>query len=69
MKYLMYYIFFAIIIVTFAYYNSLHDVETFTPMLKEMYRPYLRHARIHAEGFYNKQKKVASNLMKKMGIV
>jgi hypothetical protein len=69
MKYLMYYCFFIIVIIIFAYFNSLHDVEGFTPKLKEMYRPYIRRARMHIEGFYNKQKKHVSNLLKKIGIV
>jgi hypothetical protein len=68
MKYLLYYCFFIIIIITFAYFNSSNDIEEFTPKLKEMYRPYIRHARIHAEGFYTKQKKMVSNLLKKIGI-
>jgi hypothetical protein len=69
MKYLLYYCFFIIIIVAFAYFNSLHDIDGFTPMLKEMYRPYIRRARIRVESFYDKQQKVISNLIKKIGIV
>lgn len=28
-------------------------VETFTPKIREFYRPYLRHARLHLEHFSN----------------
>jgi len=69
MKYLMYYIFFIIIIIAFAYFNSLHDAEGFTPTIREMYRPYTRHARIRGTDFYNRQIKRLANLLKKMGIV
>lgn len=69
MKYLMYYLFFIIIVVIFAYFNSLQDVESFTPKIRELYRPYVRNARIIGEGFYNKQQNNISNLFRKFGII
>lgn len=69
MKYLLYYLFFLLITVTFAYFNSLNDVESFTPKIRELYRPYLRNARVIGEGFYNQQINNASNLFRKFGIM
>ena len=69
MKYLMYYLFFIIIVFVFAYYNSLHDVENFTPKIREMYRPYVRNARIIGEEFYTKHKNNISNFFRKFGIM
>jgi hypothetical protein len=65
----MYYLFFIIIVVIFAYFNSLQDVESFTPKIRELYRPYVRNARIIGEGFYNKQQNNISNLFRKFGII
>ena len=58
-----------IIVVTFAYFNSLQDVEHFTPKIRELYRPYVRNARIVGEGFYAKHKNNISNLFRKIGIM
>lgn len=69
MKYLTYYLFFIVVIITFAYFNSLHDVEQFTPKIREFYRPYVRSARVFGEGFYTKQKNTISNLFRKFGIM
>lgn len=69
MKYLLYYIFFIIIIITFAYINSLNGIEGFTPKIKEMYRPYLRHTRLRIHDFIDKQKIKVSNFMKKLGVI
>ena len=69
MKYLMYYLFFIVIVVIFAYFNSLQYIEPFTPKIRELYRPYVRNARIIGEGFYNKQQNNISNLFRKFGII
>ena len=69
MKNLIYNCFLFLIIVIFAYINSLHTVESFTPKLKEMYRPYVRNARVIGEGFYNKSTSNISNLFRKFGIM
>jgi hypothetical protein len=69
MQYLIYYCFFSLVVFIFAYFNSLQDVENFTPKVREIYRPYVRNARILGEGFYNKQKNNISNLFRKFGIM
>ena len=69
MKNLIYNCFLFLIIVIFAYINSLHTVESFTPKIKEMYRPYVRNARIIGEGFYNRSNSNISNLFRKFGIM
>jgi hypothetical protein len=69
MKNLIYNCFLFLIIIIFAYVNSLHTVESFTPKIKEMYRPYVRNARIIGEGFYNRSNSNISNLFRKFGIM
>ena len=69
MKNLIYNCFLFLIIVIFAYINSLHTVESFTPKIKEIYRPYVRNASIIGEGFYNKSNSNISNLFRKFGIM
>ena len=54
MKHLIYICFFFLIVIIFSYINSLHIVENFSPKINELYRPYVRNARIISEGFYNK---------------
>ncbi len=46
-----------------------HKQEAFTPKFREMYRPYVRDARIISEGFYEKNKSDISNLFRKFGIM
>jgi len=50
------------------YYNN-DNTENFTPKMREMYRPYVRDARIISEGFYEKNKSDISNLFRKFGIM
>ncbi len=69
MKHLIYNYLLFLIIIIFAYINSLQPVESFTPKIKEMYRPYVRNARIIGEGFYNKTNSNISNLFRKFGIM
>ena len=69
MKNLIYNCFLFLIIVIFAYINSLHTVESFTPTIKEMYRPYVRNMRIISDNLYNKHSANASNLFRKFGIM
>jgi hypothetical protein len=71
MKYFIYNCFFLIIILFFAYNNTMyqHKQEAFTPKFREMYRPYVRDARIISEGFYEKNKSDISNLFRKFGIM
>ena len=53
----------------YNYYNNDNNTENFTPKMREMYRPYLRDARIISEGFYEKNKSNISNLFRKFGIM
>ena len=73
MKYFIYNCFFIIIILFFAYINTLQDVdkekEAFTPKIRGLYRPYLRNARIISEGLYNNHSANISNLFRKVGIM
>ena len=69
MKHLIYICFFFLIVIIFAYINSLHNVENFTPKIIEMYRPYVRNARIISEGLYNNHSTNISNLFRKIGIM
>ena len=69
MKNLLYNCLLILIVIIFSYINSLHTVESFTPKIKEMYRPYVRNARIIGEGFYNRSNSNISNLFRKFGIM
>ena len=69
MKQFLYACFLALIIIVFAYYNSLHNVENFTPGVRAFYRPIIRQTRIVGEGFYNKTSTNISNLFRKFGIM
>jgi len=72
MEYLYYYILLIIIIFTISYLGTLNDMSTkenFTPFIREIYRPYVRNARISTEGFYNKHKNNMINIFRRFGIV
>ena len=51
------------------YYNYYNSTENFTPAIRELYRPYVRNARIMTEGFYNTHSSDMSNLFRKFGIL
>ena len=53
----------------YNYYNYYNSTENFTPKIRELYRPYVRDARIISEGFYEKNKCDISNLFRKFGIL
>ena len=57
------------IIIGFAYFNTLQNVEQFTPKIRAFYRPIVRKTRIVGEGFYNKASTNFSNLFRKFGIL
>jgi hypothetical protein len=69
MKHLIYNCLLVLIVIIFAYVNSLHCVEHFTPKIREIYRPIVRNTRIVGEGFYNKTTSNISNLFRKFGIM
>jgi dolichol kinase len=50
------------------YYNNNSKKENFTPKIREMYRPYLRHARVVSEGFYGRHKNNVNSVFKKFGL-
>jgi len=54
MKYLLYYCFFILIVLIFAYINSMPTQEPFTPEVRAYYRPIVRTTRLAAEQFQNK---------------
>jgi len=69
MKQLLYICLMWFIIIGFAYFNTLQNVEQFTPNIRAFYRPIVRNTRIVGEGFYNKASTNISNLFRKFGIV
>ena len=73
MNYWIYNCILILIIIAFAYNNSQKDsnmlVESFTPKVREMYRPLVRNARLGAEGFYNKHSSNMSNLFRRFGLM
>ena len=65
-------LFIIIIIIIFALYNTVNkyntNTENFTPKIREMYRPYLRHARVTSEGFYGDGENNINRLFRKFGL-
>lgn len=59
---------FIILIIIAISYNASYVSENFTPKLREMYRPYVRNARVTTEGFYDEQMKNFDVMMKKFGL-
>jgi hypothetical protein len=41
--------------------------EGFTPSIRKMYRPYIRQARLHSEGFIHRGKNHTTRLFKQFG--
>jgi hypothetical protein len=52
-----------------SYQHENYYQESFTPKIRELYRPYIRNTRIMSEGFYNIHKNRAINLFRKFGIM
>jgi hypothetical protein len=53
------------------YYNvecKCNKKENFTPGIRELYRPYVRNARITSEGFYGTHKNKVQNFLKRVGL-
>lgn len=61
-------IIFALYYIYSHYYINNRKTENFTPKVREMYRPYLRHARIVSEGFYGNSKNNITHLFRKFGL-
>ena len=69
MKHLLYNCFLFLLVIIFAYVNSLHNVDGFTPGVRAFYRPIVRRTRMVGEGFYDKTSTDISNLFRKFGIM
>jgi hypothetical protein len=69
MKHFIYICFLLLIIIFFAYSNSIHNVENFTPTIRQMYRPLIRNTRLISEGFYNNTTSYMSNFFRKLKII
>lgn len=50
------------------YNNSNNKKENFTPKIREMYRPYLRHARVVSDDFYGNHKNNINRVFRKFGL-
>jgi len=58
-------------IYTRYYYNNINNSnkkENFTPKIREMYRPYLRHARVVSDDFYGNHKNNINSVFRKFGL-
>ena len=69
MKHFIYICFLVLIIIIFAYINSMHSVEHFTPTIRQIYRPVVRNTRLISEGFYNNTTSYMSNFLRKIKII
>jgi len=68
MKYLLYYFVFSLIVIAFAYFNSVHNnKESFTPnfkrKMKQTINPFVRDTRIGLEKFKNNSVNKLSNII------
>ena len=69
MNYLIFNCILIIVIIIFAYFNSLQSIENFTPKIREFYRPIVRNTRVYGKGFYDKTTSNITNLFRKFGIM
>ena len=67
MKYLLYYLFFIFIIITFAYLNTMSEKESFTPNIRAYYRPIVRRTRLATESFKTKVTNSFEGFSKSLG--
>ena len=60
-----------LIILVCLYYGCTRAIENegFTPRIREMYRPYLRHSRIFTNNVYNYHQNNIYNLFRKFGLM
>lgn len=65
------YLFLISIILLFSYINSLpaDTTESFTPRIKQFYRPHLRRMRAYITNFHEKMHTRISNFLRKRGLV
>jgi hypothetical protein len=67
MKYLLYYLLFIVIILCFAYINTLPQQESFTPNVRAYYRPIVRRTRLATESFKTKVTNTFEGFKKQLG--
>jgi hypothetical protein len=70
-KNILYCFFLCFVILAFSYYNSQYNksLERFTPKIREIYRPYVRNARMLYTNYYDKVTNKISNILKKNEIL
>ena len=73
MKYFYYYIFLFTILfislsISFYVSSSTKIQEHFTPGIRQMYRPYVRSARVLSESFFQSSNNKVNNLLRKVGL-
>ena len=70
MKFVLYnYILVLVIIFICLYINYMSSKESFTPYIREMYRPYIRNTRVMTETIYHKYEQHIHNMLRKIGIL
>ena len=69
MKYFYSYLFLLVIIILVYSFYSHSLKESFTPRIREMYRPYVRHSRIFTNNMYNNHKNNITNFLRKIGFI
>jgi hypothetical protein len=63
------YLYLIIIIIISIYLGiTIHNTESFTPGLRRIYRPYLRHSRIFYENITNNYQNDINRLFKQFGL-
>ena len=59
-----------IVICAFLFYKiQMQTIETFTPVIRETYRPYIRKARKICEEVYTENNHSITNFLRKVGIM
>ena len=53
----------------FSECNYMCSKESFTPYIREMYRPYIRNTRVMTETIYNKYEQHIHNMLRKIGMM
>jgi hypothetical protein len=67
MKYLLYYLLFIVIVLCFAYINTMSEKESFTPNIRAYYRPMARRTRLATESFKTKVTNTFEGFKKGLG--
>ena len=49
--------------------NNNNNQENFTPYIRQLYRPYIRNARVNVEGFVEQHSSYLHNLLRKTGML